>query len=413
MTRRLKKLIKEFVFSEQFRPAITLGTNVRLNPDENRLELIAGATGYPLALNLFAKTRLTNPNRAKQWLLFEAVVQNKKNRLGVVVTSVNYRLSPDGSGDLWWDGAAWSVPGIGDWNTEAEISANLPTFPMATQSIQVIVNLATTDLNYTPEVYGLKILYASDIEFQEEYVARSLIPLLREEILPISEYAFRAPAGATTVSLKAIETTYDIQSIDAVYNATVDPNQLTDLYLSYDATTKTVIWTGAAALDDVIWVRFVYAPRVIMAQSQDYIELAKIPAILFESIDWSSETKITHTDWVVDKATNAGWRLGVGFQCDLDLSIRVTADKLKDLDRLSDQAKKFFAERLFRARGQDEHFRLYVLSEYTQALSETQSEIHSARLRARICNAVFYPNDAQPVHGVKRFLMNGKAIFEQ
>lgn len=410
MTRRLKNLIKEFQFTDKNRARITLGTNVRLDPVANRLELVLGPTGYPLTAELSASTWLTNPNRAKQWLLFEAVVINKKNFHNVVVTDVQYRLSVDGINALWWNGTAWATPTTGQWNTEADISANLPTFPMATQSIQVILNLSTTDPNFTPEVKRLKILYASDLEWQEEYVARSLMPMLREEFLPISEFASSLPAGRTTLDLNTIETPYDIQSIDAVYNITTDPNQLVDLFASYDPTTKIVTWTGPTALNDVIWVRFVYAPKMIMAQSQDFIELSKVPCVLIESIDSSNETQIARPDWVVDKATNAGFQLARGFQCDLDIAISFTSDKLKDLDRMSDQAKKVFQERLLRARGQDENFRLYVTSEYTQALSETQAELHIGRLRARICRAVFYPNDAKPVHGVKRFLMNGRVI---
>jgi hypothetical protein len=412
MTRRLKKLIKEFVFEEKNRSRIVLGTGVRLSPEDQRLELAPLGGPYSLAPDQFATTWVTNPNRLKQWLLFEAIVKNKKDSHGAVMTSVGYRLSLDGTAHLWWNGSIWTAPSAGQWNTEAEISAHLPTFPVATQSLAVVVNLVTTNPLVTPTVKRLKFLYSSDLEFQEEYVARSLVPLMREELLPISDYAFKATAGQTTATLKAIETKYNVVSIDAVYNNASDPNQVNDLYASYDPTTKTVTWTGPAAAGDVIWIRFVYSLEIIMAQSQDFTELSKVPAVLIESVDSGEKFEIGHTDWVVDKATNAGWRLAPGFQCDLDVSIRFTADKLKDLDRMSDQAKKVFTERLFRARGQDELFRLYVTSEYTQAFSETQSELHSGRLRARICRAVFYPNDAKPVNGVQRFLMNGKVISE-
>lgn len=412
MTRRLKKLIKEFVFEEKNRPRIVLGAGVRLSPEDQRLELAPIGGPYPLTANLQATSWVSNPNRLKQWLLFEAIVKNKKDIHGAVVTSVKYRLSVDGTAHLWWNGTTWTTPSAGEWNTEAELSAHLPTFPVATQSLAVVLNLSTTDSAVTPEVKRLKFLYSSDLEFQEEYVARSLLPLMRDEILPISDYPFKASAGQTSVSLSRVETSYNVVSIDSVYNATTDPNQLTDLFASYDPTTKTVVWTPAVAAGDMIWIRFVYNPEIIMAQSQDFTQLSKLPAVLIESVDSGKKTEISHTDWVVDKATNSGWRLAPGFQCDLDVSVRFTADKLKDLDRLGDQVKKVFTERLFRARGQDELFRLYITSEYTQAFSETQSEIHSGRLRARICNAVFYPNDAKPVNGVQRFLMNGKVISE-
>lgn len=412
MTRRLKKLIKKFEFIETERNNITLGSGVRLDPVQQRLALASAIDGYPTAADLFAATRLTNPNRAKQWLLFQADVKNFKNQHGAYVTAVKYRLSSDGTTQLWWNGGAWTEASPGEWNTEAEISANLPTFSIANQSIQVVLNLSTTDPNQTPFVYSVKILYASDLEYQEEYIARSLMPMMREEILPISDYPVKVAAGATSLSLAKIETPYDIKSIDCVYNNTQDPNQLVDLYVSYDSATKVVSWSTPAALNDVIWVRFVYSPVMAMSTSQDYIEVAKVPAVLIESVDSGSAYYISDTEAVLDKTTNNGFQLAPGFQCDLDVSIRFTADKLKDLDRLSDQIKAFFNERLLRARGQDEFFRMYTIMEYAQAFSETQSELHSGRLRARICNAVFYPNDAKPIHGVQRFIMNGIALSE-
>lgn len=413
MSRRLKKLIKEFVFEESNRERLTLGAGVRLDPATNRVLLVNDPIhGYSTAPDLFVKTWLTNPKRAKGWLIFQVDLLHKRNFHNVIVTDIRFRLSSDGANQLWWNGTTWAAASPGDWNTETQISAHLPAFPIASQSIQVIANLSTNDPSQTPELYRVKILYSSDLEYQAEYIARSLIPAMREEILPISVYPYKVKAGEVTANLNAIESTYDIQSIDCVYNNTQDPDQLTDIYASYDPTTKIVTWSLPPAPNDLIWIRFVYAPRIIMSTSQDYTELQKVPAILVESVDSSGESEINYPEFVIDKATNAGWQLAPGVQCDLDLRIRFTADKLSDLDSLSDQAKKFFKERLITARGQDEKLRLYTIQEYTQAFSETQSELHSGRLRARICNAVFYPDDAKPVYGIQRFLMNGVTISE-
>jgi hypothetical protein len=414
MTQRLRKLIKEFVFIESNRRRLTLGTSVRLNPDQSRLELVLQpATGlYPTDPDLFATTWLTTPARAKKWLMFEAIVRNKVDFHNQLVTAVQYRLSADGVSQLWWNGTAWVAPVAGQWNSEADISTNLSSFPIATRSLQIVVNLSTTDPNQTPEVFRLKVLYASDIEFQEEYVARSLIPAMRNEIHPITDYVISSAAGQTSAALTGVEETYDIVGVDSVFNSTTDPYQLNNIFSSYNPTTKLVTWTGSPSFGDKIWIKFSYTPKMILAQSQDFTELSKIPCILIESVDSGKETKINKAEWVIDRATNAGFRLADGFQVDLDITMKLTADKLKDLDRMADQAKAFFKDRLLTSVGQDEEFRLYTISEYTQALSETQSELHSARLRARICNAVFYPNDAKPVHGVKRFLMNGIVISE-
>ncbi len=70
MARKIHKLVKEFRFEEINRAKITLTPQTRLNPDNNRLELV---TGNNVGV---ARTWVTNPKNAKHWLNFEAIVQH-------------------------------------------------------------------------------------------------------------------------------------------------------------------------------------------------------------------------------------------------------------------------------------------------------------------------------------------------
>lgn len=405
MTRRLKKLVKEFLFTEDERKRVTLGTNVRLNPPENRLELKALSNGsFPTTANLFAKTRLTAPTTAKRWISFQADVKNKKVNQ-TVVTSVGYRLSPDGIAELWWNGAAWVAAALGQWNTEAQVAANISAF--VGRRIQVIVNLVTSNAEHTPEVYGVKILWESDIEFQQEYIARSLIPAMREEIRPIGELALNLTASTTTVDLDQIETPYEIMGLDSAYNLTDDPDKLLDIGASYNTSTKVVTLTGALGAGKQLLIRFTYRPAIMIIQSQDYAELAKVPAICIESIVQDKRQTVEPGPHVINKETGQGWQLKGGFQSDINFTVRFTADKARDLDALGDQVKQFFLDRLLLARGQDEFVRLYTLEEYSHQPSALQSELHSARLRARISNAVFYVRDAVPIVSTQRLTVTG------
>jgi hypothetical protein len=401
---RLKKLVKRFDFSNDERRNVTLGSGVRLAYERQQLELIAINNVYSTAPDLFAKTRLTSPNTCKGWIGFECEAKMKKNGAGAVVTSLGFRLSRDGTAQLWWNGSAWTAADPGEWNTEAEICAHIAAF--TGQSIQVIVNLKTSDGAYTPEVQTVKLLWNSDIEFQQEYIARSMIPAMREEILPISEYAVDLTATSTTLDLKKIETPYNIVSIDAVYNLTDDPTKQTDLLASYNTTTKVVTFASVGASKRVL-VRFVYAPNIVIIQSQDFKEISKIPAVCIESIFLEKSRQMDPGEHVLNRATGLGWKLKDGFQEDISFTIRYVTDKVADLDALADQVKKFFMDRLLRCRGQDENVRLYTIEEYSHQPSALQSELHSARLRARILDAVFYLKDAVPVQATQRFLVTG------
>jgi hypothetical protein len=50
---------------------------------------------------------------------------------------------------------------------------------------------------------------------------------------------------------------------------------------------------------------------------------------------------------------------------------------------------------------------LYTTEEYSHQPSALQSELHSARIRARLCNARFYLKDAVPVFATRRVLIQG------
>jgi len=58
---RTKKLIKTFQFVEANRDRITLDAGLRLNADTNRVQLEAGAGGFPLTADLAVRTWVANP----------------------------------------------------------------------------------------------------------------------------------------------------------------------------------------------------------------------------------------------------------------------------------------------------------------------------------------------------------------
>lgn len=402
---RLRKLIKEFWFRDEDRAITTLGPDVRIVPERDLLTLKATGGAFPTTQNLYAKTRLTNPLSVKKWIGFQVDVTNDFNAQGVALTSVKYRLSDDGTNQLWWNGSAWVAAAPGEWNTEAEVANNIASFPVTNRSLQVIVNPSTTVTSSAPEVTRIKVLYDSDLEWDEEYIGRSLLPALREEIRPIGEYTLVAPSGGlSTVDLGAIETPYNIDSVDSAFNLATDPDRLVDIADTYDAGAKVLTLATPAAAGESVNVRFVYVPEVVLARSQDYTELSKVPALVIESVVYGDSQEVTVGEHVINKATGAGWQQDVGAQYDINISLRWVADKQVDAVRIANQAKKFFDERMLRARGQDELFPLCIVDAYDSQTSAGQSGLHTGRLRARLYRAVFYVQPAKPVRGVLRLL---------
>lgn len=411
MARRLRKLIKRFDFTEDERKRIILGADVRLNPNLHVVHLQEDADGlFPTAADLFVKSWLTNPNTVKQWLGFEAVITHAFDEDGAQITFDGYKLN-DGTDDLYWDGGAWSVAGASDWNTEAEIAANIDTFPVTNQSIQVIVNLGTIDDTVSPSLNAIKILYSSDIEFQEDIIYRSLIKDFRENIRPITAHPVKLATTSSTIDLAndfPIKTPYNLVDIDSVYDQDNDPNHLTDLLLSYDSGTKVITLTGSLPAGTVVWIRFIYEPEVSVTTKRTYIEIGKVPALVISDIDFIDFGEGQGDDTVVDKATGSGTRVFAPAQYDIEFVLRCLTDKARDQQRLADAVKEHFDKNpLIKSRGMDETYRLWLTDEFDQVGQTGQEETETSQIRFRIAKALFYHRGDEEVFVVKRFTING------
>jgi len=403
---RLRKIIKEFVFEEENRTKITLGSNTRLNPDENWLQLKEQSDGlYLTDSDLYVKTWVVNPLTVKKWIGFQVVETIPEYNL-VVTGSLAYRLS-DGTDEFFWNGSAWEV-NVVDWNTEAEVANNIENFPVASKKLQVVINLKTDNVSYTPLVHRIKVLYESNVEHTEDLVYRSMVPMLRDEIRPRGRMLIKMTSTSDTISLAPIETPYNIASIDSVFDHTNDPDHFVDLYQSYDEGTETITLSTTIAENDLAYVNFLWEPEVAVTTSQDYYEVEKVPVIVLDDINLLDATEQSQTDFVFNKDTGSGWKIKSPLRGDLEFSIRLITDKGIDLLRLADETKRFFANnKVLRSVGLDEEYRLWLLTEYDMTTSANQEELHSARMTCRIVNVLFFEQDAAEAYAVERLNLQG------
>ena len=415
MTRKITKLLKEFRFEEKNRSRIILTPQTRLNPDNNRLELVVGNNVG------VARTWATNPKGAKQWLSFEVIVQHDTDFGGPPrpqLSSLAFRLS-DGTDEFWWDGGAWVVNAT-NWNTEADVANNIAAFPMASQTLQVVVQLSST--RNTPHVEALKVLYASDVSFQEDIIYRSLVRSLRENVRPISDYGIdpQSAAPVTTLDLKndfPLETPYNVVGVDSVYNYDDDTERLTDLFAggSFDTNTQVITLGTPLPAGKRAMVRFIWEPEVAVTTSQDYNEVAKLPSLILADINLVNVTEWGEDESVVNRDSGAATKIGGPLEGDIEVVLHGITDKGVDHHRLADELKGYFRNHpLLNSRGMDEEYSLWLIDEYDMQNPLTGSggpDLHTGRAQFRIRDVKFYVRDSVDSFGVERFLVTGTEDF--
>lgn len=410
---RTLRLIKSWRLEEKNRARVTLGTGVRLNPQLHRLELEEGAAGYPTDADLQAKTWTTAPAALIEWLGFEAVVQTPKADDLSQVTAVGFRLW-DGTSEFYWDGAAWAV-GTAQWNTEAEVANHLQAFTGRT--LGFVVNLSTTDARYTPVLEELKVLWRARIEYQEDLVYRSIVPTLRENIRPISDFPFEAAAALSQVDMSLPnyrpETPYNIVGIDSVFDHTADPDHLDDLFASFNVGTQIVQFSSAIPAGNIVWIRFIYEPEIVVTTSQEFAEIDKIPSLVLVDIDLEDAAEIGSSSSVVNKDQGSAVKLPPPVQGDLFVVLHGLTDKGVDQQRLSDQVKAFFTKNpILTSRGLDEDYSMILVEDYDMRTSPNEGDLHTGRAAFRVKNVLFWFKEAEDVNAVTSFKVSGDVNVE-
>ena len=402
---KLKKLIKQFTWSDDDRDVVTFGASTRINPDTHKAQLTADADGlFPLTANLFVKSRLTNPQQLRRWIGFEARVIHKLDDLGAPITSARFRLD-NGTTEFYHNGASWVAAGVGDWNTEQQVADNIAAFDAIAnlRQLRVVVNLATTDQKYTPQLDWVKVLYETAVEFQEDLIYRSLIPALKQFIRPISQVVVPMPVTGTTLNVSAfkLETGYNLVDIDAVFNFDLfdegsRENFAPNLLLSFVAFTGVITLTGSIAANTKLWIRFTFEPEVAVTTSQDFIEAERLPAVILTGINLVSTMEApSGDDSVANKGAGTAVVVPSPQQGDLEVTIVGITDKGVDQQRLQEQINAFFFNHpLLISVGIDERYRLHLISEYEAVGEPGQEENHVGRARFQIRNFKRWLRDA-------------------
>lgn len=405
---RTRKALKSFLFDESIRSSMAvLDQGVRLHPQRHRLEIAPVNNFYPTTPDLYCKTRVTTPGELRKWAGFFVDVKHPAGNK----TDARYRLS-DGITERYWNAGAndWIAASPNNWNTEQEVCDHIATWP--TQAIQIVINLSTTSRTLTPSIREIVLVYETDMNFLEDYVVRSFVATLREELRPISILAITS-TGQTAVDLKRIpsaptpdriQTPYDIVDVDSVYNDTLDPFHMRPLAgVSYNATTK-IASLPAQPVGHRLSLRFVWRPHVVLTESQDFTEIAKIPVVELGAVEQRDIAVIGDRPYALNKASNQGFAFTEGYQCEIQIPLSIITSTGRDLHALANEIdRKFCNNVMLHSRGQDEYYPCRIDTEFYDASAASQRELYTGRFTVCILNALFFPEDAKPITGVQRF----------
>lgn len=327
-----KKYIYTKEVSELDRPDMTFGDPTKIRMSSDPIELGVRLVGsfnttklaydYPTDDDISVTLPLWSPQSVKDWLLFEEI-SNKPDG-----TTITWRVS-DGTDTFYYDGSSWVAPTLDThWNTEQELSDNISTFPWTQKKIQFIAKLKTTDQKYTPILYGYSLLINCDVNWVKDILVDSFVPYIREHFQIIVDYS-----GHTTSDIDEIDFAnnpefkpkqpFNIVTVDAVYDYDDDPNYETDLLDSYNSSTQVATLNSTVSTDTTLFIKLKIEPEIIIkAQHSDYLEIAKTPAIVIESIGLDGNNTKAPTS-IVDKGNSTGWKTDFPYLCNITLSCEI------------------------------------------------------------------------------------------
>lgn len=384
-------LIKSFDFVERERANLTFSDpdKIRLNSQESCIQLkdqdgnnefYGLAPNYSTDDDLYVKTPLWSPDSLINWAGFDYIDDITYGASDALVSSsVRFRLSVNGTDQLWWNGASWDTPAPGEWNTVQEVHDNISTFPKADKKLQVIVNLKTTNSTETPKVLAIRILYSSSINFEYDLIYNSLVPYI-ESVRPIKDWGFNLITDTDAMNFSTDNDypvdPFNIQDVIAIYNHDDDPDHSVNLLSDYNSSTKIATLTSSQSAGKLVWVRFTYKPRCDTMVHQDYKEVEKIPAIILEDINEINGVRLPGYTFVRDRAAKTAKLINAPYKMTLRVTARLVTDKNRDMAALHQSILALFSQSpLLTSKGLDEEYSIMPYREFNNVMTPNLSDL--------------------------------------
>lgn len=428
----INRIIERFTFRRADAPDLVVGANVELDVGDFATLIRDPVTGhFPTvasgAVELQVATRLFAPTTCQGWLMIEADIEHARDPTDLTsfATAARFRVN-DGANDLWWDGATWATATLpGEWNTEAEINANLGTLAFTARQIRIVVNLQTTDRRVAPRLRGVKLLWRTDVVWEEDLIYRTVLRELRAGLRPTARARHTLAATGTSFELhwRALETStipsgaarveggYDIVGIESVYDLTNDPNRFVNLASTFTPTSATSATVGLSASTPssaVLEFSFIYAPSVALERSRDDDDVDRTPGLVISSVTHEDEgRRVQGDDLIVDRATGTAVRVPYPRQGHVRFGFTIQTENKADRARLSDEVRRFFAATpLIRSAGLDRRYTVQLVDDFTSARVPTLEGVVERDGAFVVYNVARHVRSASDEVGVSRLRLS-------
>lgn len=400
----------EFVETE--RANLVFTGSIRLDPAKHWVELKADANGdYPTTGDHYVIGPLFQPKAVRQWAGFEAEIEHIQNGAIGPLTGDGFRLH-DGANQYWWNGAAWVV-NTTNWNTQAEVAANIATFAATARKLRVVARLTTTDKAVTPRLRWARVAWKGKVFWLEDIIYRSLVPALRN-INPIVDIAFKVPfPGGTTLDVGAaldqIGIAFNVVDLDGVFNHSTDPDAYTNVLSSYNASTRVATLSSAIPVGNVAKVRLIVRPEVVVeSTSQDYSEVEKVPALVITDIEDVASSPLSQDDGVVNRATGAAIRVRAPYRFDVRFTMIALAAGGVDLARMIAEIVKYLdVNPLLRSVATDRSHRIWLVDEFTTRTRPELNGMHASQATFQIKDVLAFTRPAVNETAVRTLKFGG------
>jgi hypothetical protein len=408
------------------RGSLTLSdaTKVRLDPEDHKLKLALDPTTfrYPTDADLSIRTRTYRPDAVRTLEMIQLTAVLPVDEDGAAVTSVGLRIF-DGTDERWWNGAAWVVAGAGEWNTEAEVNANIAAFDVSARAFGVVFNLATTDDRFTPEVECFAVLWRGPIDWTDDLLIDSLVGVLQDELAYVEDVALPPLASASAViDLDAYSDDHDLTYVDAdaVFDHVNDPTHATDLLSSYNPTTRVLTLTTPIPIGGVPYLRMIVRPHVAWDTNQDFTELGKLPQVIIRDTEnvVSSRYPPRSASEIVNKTTNAAVKVPAPYRATYELTVEVNVDRTTTQARIVDELMRFLTTGpasevgpFLRSRATDRRYRMRLIDEFRAVDPRLNlADVRTFQAEFRIEDAALGLFPAEDVFGVEQMNLGFAAV---
>jgi hypothetical protein len=394
-------------------------TKVRLDPNDFHVKLkVQDDFLYPMDADLFIRTPVAHPGAARRLLILQVESNVPEG------TSVALRLW-DGTRDLFWDGSDWTVPGAGDWNTEAEVNAHLLTFPLdpVDPAIAVTFNLVSADGSLTPDVSSVLVLWEGDFDWMEDLLEDSLTAMVQENATFLVKMALPPlPAAADEIDLDDYrdEAGLDFVTAEAVYDHAADPHHLTNLLDSYNPTSKVLALTAEIPVDGVPFLCMTARAQVAWDTNQDFTELGKLPQVVLRDVDTVSSSMYPPSAdrGIVRKDDGTGVEILAPYRTTLRVTMEVRTNRSREQARLLGAMTRLLtagpvseAGPFLRSRATDRRFRILLTDHFSaRPLNLDVGDVRAFTSEFTLEDLTQQVREARDAHGITRLMTRWVSI---